>query len=217
MTWNKFHAEAPQILRSTKILSFTAQHLVARAIWWPGFVHPDAASVIDEFTSVERCWNNSDRGRPEHSKDLSTTDRLGLNPEFRVQRRTTSRLNDGTACSVVIGHAQSAGAWLAQSVQWVGQGVDYRGATVGFPCGGKKSLSSPHRPWRLAWTCSFLSQVLREKAIGAWNKPPQFGANVKNTWSYTFASQCGFLLWSFIFPRKCLGYYTWRCSCNLNQ
>jgi len=43
---------------------------------------------------------------------------MGLNPDFRRQRPTTSCLKDGTTFSVVIGHAQSAGAGLAQSVQW---------------------------------------------------------------------------------------------------
>jgi len=135
---------------------------------------------------------------------------MGLNPDFRRQWPTTSCLNDGTTFSVIIGHAQSAGVGLAQSVQWVGEGMDYREVTLGFPCGGKKSLSSPQRPWRFAWPCSFLSKVLRGKTVGAWSKPLKF-VNVKNTWSYNFASQCGFILSSFIFPWTCLGYYTCRC------
>jgi hypothetical protein len=216
VTWNKFHAEGPQVLRSTKILGFTAPKLFARATCWPGFVHT-WYNICERWIRVygallEWQWQGKTRALEGSVHHRS----LGLNPDFHSQRPKTICLKDGTAFSVVIGQAQSAWAGLAQWVQWVDQGMNNREVTVGLHCGGRKSLSSLQRPRRLAWPCNFLSKVRRGKALGAWNKPLQFGANVKNTWSYTFVSQCGFILWSLIFPRKCLGYDTWRRSCTLN-
>jgi hypothetical protein len=52
----------------------------------------------------------------------------GIEPE--LLRSETDDLNYGTALSVINGHSQSVEAGLAQSVQWVGQGLDYRGVTV---------------------------------------------------------------------------------------
>jgi hypothetical protein len=64
--------------------------------------------------------------------------------ETGLSRSETDNLNYGTALSVINGHSQSAEAGLAQSVQWVGQGLDYRGVTLRWPCVSKKSLSCGH-------------------------------------------------------------------------
>jgi hypothetical protein len=117
-------------------------------------------------------------------------------------------LNYGTDLSVVIDH-NTVSRSRVSSVSAVDRPrFGLSGSRGGIPLYEKKGFVL--RPRRLAWPCSFLAKLFRGKVIGAWNKPLPFGANVKNTWSYNLAFQCGFILWAFICPRKCLAYNTWR-------